>query len=146
MYKNVILLLNVKWAILSMSVRVCLEDKTSGMVNLEWTASVKGLNTTNPSAGINSTQSSQRVNFGRSHTVSSMDQVSRDHVAEMCKAQLLSGIKPVVKRNRGCTFKEIMKTLEERFGQAVSDASMCGRARIWPEVGARRQYWSSQFL
>ena len=58
----------------------------------EW--SVKGLNTTTPSAGINSTQSLERVNFGRSQTVSSMDQAPRDHVAAMWKAQLLSGIKP----------------------------------------------------
>ena len=117
-------------------------------------SSVKGLNTTTPSAEINSTQSPERVNFGRSHTVSSMDQAPRDHVAAMWKAQLLSGIRPtqfsgnlaefpfvreqvrthlkrdlltdaqrveylpkfeagealeVVKRNRGCTFNEIMK-------------------------------------
>ena len=134
----------------------------------EW--SVKGLNTTTPSAGINSTQSPERVNFGRSQTVSSMDQAPRDHVAAMWKAQLLSGIKPtqfsgnpaefpffreqvrthlesdlltdaqqveylpkfvagealeVVKRNRGCTFNEIMKTLEERFGQAVRVTQAC---------------------
>ena len=133
-------------------------------------SSVKGLNTTTPSVGINSTQSPERVNFGRSHTVSSMDQAPRDHVAAMWKAQLLSGIKPtqfsgnpaefpffreqvrthlesdlltdaqqveylpkfvagealeVVKRNRGCTFNEIMKTLEERFGQAVRMTQAC---------------------
>ena len=57
-------------------------------------SSVKGLNTTTPSAGINSTQSPERVNFGRSQTVSSMDQAPRDHVAAMWKAQYLSGIKP----------------------------------------------------
>ena len=133
-------------------------------------SSVKGLNTTTPSAGINSTQSPERVNFGRSQTVSSMDQAPRDHVAAMWKAQYLSGIKPtqfsgnpaefpffreqvrthlesnpltdaqqveylpkfvagealeVVKRNRGCTFNEIMKTLEERFGQAVRVTQTC---------------------
>ena len=132
--------------------------------------SVKGLNTTTPSAGINSTKSPEHVNFGRSHTVSSMDQAPRDHVAAMWKAQLLSGIKPtqfsgnpaefpffreqvrthlesdlltdaqqveyppkfvagealeVVKRKRGCTFNEIMKTLEERFGQAVRVTQAC---------------------
>ena len=31
----------------------------------------------------------------------------------------------VVKRNRGCTFNEIMKTLEERFGQAVRVTQAC---------------------
>ena len=133
-------------------------------------SSVKGLNITTSFAGFNSTQSPERVNFGRSHTVSSMDQAPRDHVAAMWKAQLLSRIKPtqfssnpaelpffreqvrthlesyaltdaqqveylpklvagealdVVKRNRGCTFNEIMKTLEERFGQAVRVTQAC---------------------
>ena len=132
--------------------------------------SVKGLNTTTPSAGINSTKSPEHVNFGRSHTVCSMDQAPRDHVAAMWKAQLLSRIKPtqfsgnpaefpffrnqlrthlesdlltdaqqveyllmfeagealeVVKRNRGCAFNEITKTLEERFGQAVRVTQAC---------------------
>ena len=31
----------------------------------------------------------------------------------------------VVKRNRGCSFKDIMKTLEERFGQAVRVTQAC---------------------
>ena len=42
----------------------------------------------------------------------------------------------VVRRNRGCNFKTLMDTLEERYGQSTRIAQACiRRPGIWPQVG-----------
>ena len=46
----------------------------------------------------------------------------------------------VVKRNRGCSFNDIMKTLEERFGQAIRVTKACIEDLV---AGPRLTYWDN---
>ena len=119
---------------------------------------------------VKSPQSFRVPSVQQSQRASCDDHAPHDPVAEMWKAQMLSGMQPtrfsgnpvdfpffcdqirthlesdlltdaqrveylpkfvtgealeVVKRNRGCSFNDIMKTLEERFGQTIRVTQAC---------------------
>ena len=103
-------------------------------------SSVKGLSTTTPSAGIPIFRKQVRTHL-ESDLLTDAQQV--EYLPKFVAGEALE----VVKRNRGCTFNQIMKTLEKRFGQAVRvTQAFVEELASGPKLAYGRQYWSSQFL